>query len=54
MIIYTNELEQELSVGTSYKDCFKSFELRRTEIACIAFAGQVICGSQFAYSATVR
>ena len=51
-IIYTNNLEQELSVGTSYKDCFQSFELRRTEIACICFAGQVICGSQFAYSAT--
>jgi MFS transporter, SP family, general alpha glucoside:H+ symporter len=49
-IIYTNNLEEELSVGTSYRDCFKSFELRRTEIACICFAGQVICGSQFAYS----
>lgn len=49
-IIYTNNLEEELQVGTSYKDCFKSFELRRTEIACICFAGQVICGSQFAYS----
>lgn len=46
-IIYTNDLEQELSVGTSYIDCFKGFELRRTEIACICFAGQVICGSQF-------
>lgn len=51
-IIYTNNLEEELQVGTSYRDCFKSFELRRTEIACVIFAGQVICGSQFAYSAT--
>ena len=49
-IIYTNDLETELQVGTSYKDCFKGFELRRTEIACLAFASQVICGSQFAYS----
>lgn len=52
-IVYTNNLEQELQVGTSYMDCFKSFELRRTEIACICFAGQVICGSQFAYSGEV-
>jgi MFS transporter, SP family, general alpha glucoside:H+ symporter len=53
-IIYTNDLEQELSVGTSYKDCFKGFELRRTEIACLCFAGQVICGSQFVSVSTPR
>ena len=39
-IVYTNNLEEELSVGTSYWDCFTGFELRRTEIACICFAGQ--------------
>ena len=38
-IIYTNNLEQQLQVGTSYWDCFKGFELRRTEIACVVFAG---------------
>ena len=38
-IVYTNNLEEELSVGTSYWDCFTGFERRRTEIACVAFAG---------------
>jgi MFS transporter, SP family, general alpha glucoside:H+ symporter len=47
-IIYTNSLEEELSVGTSYWDCFSGFELRRTEIACLCFAGQVLSGSTFA------
>lgn len=51
-IIYTNELEQQLSVGTTYWDCFKGFELRRTEIACMVFAGQLVCGSVFAYAST--
>jgi SP family general alpha glucoside:H+ symporter-like MFS transporter len=51
-IVYTNNLEEELSVGTSYKDCFKGFELRRTEIACISFMGQVLCGTAIAYNAT--
>lgn len=27
-------------------------DLRRTEIACVAFLGQITCGTQFAYSAT--
>lgn len=48
VIVYTNSLEEQLSVGTSYWDCFKSFELRRTEIACMAFVGQVLSGSNFA------
>jgi SP family general alpha glucoside:H+ symporter-like MFS transporter len=51
-IVHTNKLEQELSTGTSYWDCFKGVERRRTEIACIAFAGQVLSGSTFAYNST--
>src|ERR1700679_3212634 len=51
-IVHTNNLEQELSTGTSYWDCFKGSELRRTEIACVAFAGQVLSGSSFAYNST--
>lgn len=47
-IVYTNNLEEELSVGTSYWDCFKGFELRRTEIACICFMGQPLTGEAFA------
>lgn len=52
MIVHTDNLEQELSVGTSYWDCFKGPERRRTEIACMAFAGQVLSGSTFAYNST--
>lgn len=51
-IIKTNTLEQELEIGTSYLDCIKGFEGRRTEIACVCFAGQVLSGSSFAYNST--
>lgn len=51
-IVYTNNLEEQLCVGTSYYDCFKGFELRRTEIACVCFGGQLVCGLVFAYAST--
>nr|AOC89493.1 hypothetical protein FGSG_00070 [Fusarium vorosii] len=52
LIVYTNNLEEKLSVGTSYWDCFKGFELRRTEIAIVCFAGQIMSGLYFAYNST--
>lgn len=52
MMVHTNEIEKEITEGTSYFDCFRGFDLRRTEIACVAFVGQITCGAQFAYSAT--
>ncbi|KAI8623939.1 maltose permease MAL31 [Xylariaceae sp. FL1651] len=45
MMIHTNNLEQAVDAGTSYRDCFKGVDLRRTEIACLAFAAQPFCGS---------
>jgi SP family general alpha glucoside:H+ symporter-like MFS transporter len=51
-IIHTNQLEVQLMQGTSYLDCFRGTELRRTEISCIVFAGQVFCGLNFAYNST--
>lgn len=51
-IVYTNNLEEQLSVGTSYWDCFKGFERRRTEIAIVVFGGQLLCGLCFAYAST--
>ncbi|OAP59148.1 hypothetical protein AYL99_06446 [Fonsecaea erecta] len=51
-IIHTNNLEQSLQIGTSYTDCFRGFELRRTEIACMCFAGQNFSGLSFGYNAT--
>lgn len=53
-IVYINSLEEELSVGTTYWDCFKGFELRRTEIACLCFMGQPLVGANFACKVTVR
>jgi SP family general alpha glucoside:H+ symporter-like MFS transporter len=41
MMIHTNELEQEIESGSSWLDCFRGIDLRRTEIACITFSGQV-------------
>lgn len=52
MMIKTNNVEKELVAGSSYIDCFRGTNLRRTEIACVTFAGQVLSGSAFAYSAT--
>jgi len=51
-IIHTNELENNMDVGASYIDCFKGFELRRTIIACMCQASQILSGAPFAYSST--
>ncbi|KAK7948862.1 maltose permease (MalP) [Apiospora aurea] len=45
MMIHTNELEKHVDEGTSYLDCFRGVDLRRTEIVCMAFAAQPFCGS---------
>ncbi len=52
MMIHTIKLEAEATSGANYADCFKGINLRRTEIVCIAFAGQVLSGSSFAYTPT--
>ncbi|KAH8679108.1 general substrate transporter [Tricladium varicosporioides] len=45
LMIHTNELEKEINAGTSYLDCFRGIDLRRTEIVCMAFLAQPFCGS---------
>lgn len=52
LIIHTDNLEKEISAGTTYFDCFKGAERRRTEIACMCFAGQIFSGTLFAYNST--
>lgn len=47
MIQHTNELELQLSEGTSYWDCLKGVNRRRTEIACMAYVIQVFSGIWF-------
>ncbi|KAF2268013.1 putative MFS maltose permease [Lojkania enalia] len=45
MIEHTNELEKNMSEGTSYLDCFKGVDLRRTEIVCVTWVAQTVCGT---------
>ena len=50
MMVHTNELEKDISTGTSYWDCFKGVDLRRTEITSITWGIQNFCGSTFMVS----
>jgi len=45
MIEHTNKLEESLSEGTSYWDCFKGVNLRRTEVVCGVWLAQTLCGT---------
>lgn len=47
MIAHTNELEMQLQEGTSYLDCLRGPNLRRTEIASVVWMTQVLCGIWF-------
>ena len=44
MIIETDRLELEMETGTTYWDCFKKINLRRTEIAVGVYTIQVFSG----------
>jgi len=45
MMRHTNAMEMAVSEGTSYLDCFKGTDLRRTEIAAMAWFTQAFCGA---------
>lgn len=45
MMKHMNEVEKYLNPGTSYADCFKGTDLRRSEIASIVWVTQNLCGS---------
>ncbi|TVY87189.1 Maltose permease [Lachnellula willkommii] len=47
MMVHTNEFEKQISAGTSYRDCFKGTDRRRTEVACMTWLVQTWCGSTF-------
>ncbi|WVQ95848.1 hypothetical protein IAU59_002947 [Kwoniella sp. CBS 9459] len=51
-MVRTNHLEQEVSAGTSFLDCFKGADRRRTEISCVVWTTQILCGLQFANYST--
>ncbi|GAA5935223.1 uncharacterized protein JCM15063_000974 [Sporobolomyces koalae] len=52
-IQHGNELEKAMHAGTSYLDCFRGTNLRRTEIACVAWMLQTACGSGLIGQSTV-
>ena len=45
LMIYTNEMEKQVSEGTSYWHCFKGTERRRTEIVCMTWLAQTFSGT---------
>ncbi|KAL3472708.1 hypothetical protein BJX99DRAFT_272742 [Aspergillus californicus] len=52
-IQHTNELEKNIFAGTLYWQCFQGSNLRRTEIVCVTWLIQIICGSQLMGYSTV-
>ncbi|KAJ5692605.1 hypothetical protein N7462_002028 [Penicillium macrosclerotiorum] len=44
-IIHTTELEKAETENASFLDCFKGTNLRRTEINCVVWAAQILCGN---------
>ncbi|KHO00457.1 MRT, a raffinose family of oligosaccharides transporter [Metarhizium album ARSEF 1941] len=48
MMIHTNEMEKELTAGISYADLVRGkVNRRRTEIVCVTWMIQTLCGSTF-------
>lgn len=52
MVLINKDEQDELCVETSYWQLLRGFDRRRTEIACITFAGQITSGLIFAYNST--
>ena len=52
MMVHTNKVEIEERAGVTYWDAFRGTNLRRTEIACMAFLSQVTSGTALCYSRT--
>ncbi|PSR81660.1 putative MFS alpha-glucoside transporter [Coniella lustricola] len=44
-IQYTTELERAETENASFADCFRGTNLRRTEINCVVWAAQILCGN---------
>ncbi|KAF2015349.1 maltose permease MAL61 [Aaosphaeria arxii CBS 175.79] len=47
MMAHTTALEEKITHGASYLDCFRGTDLRRTEIVCMAWAIQNLSGNSF-------
>ncbi|KAJ7830619.1 maltose permease MAL61 [Mycena olivaceomarginata] len=47
MMRHTTMLEEKITRGATYLDCFKGHDLRRTEIVCMVWAMQNLAGNSF-------
>ncbi|KAE9399715.1 sugar transporter [Gymnopus androsaceus JB14] len=47
MMVHTTTLEEKITKGTTYLDCFKGIDRRRTEIVCMVWAIQNLSGNSF-------
>ena len=47
MMVHTTKLEEKITQGSSYLDCFRGTDLRRTEIVCMCWAIQNLSGNSF-------
>ncbi|KAI1204452.1 sugar transporter [Annulohypoxylon truncatum] len=52
MMVHTTALEQKITKGASYLDCFKGIDRRRTEIVCMCWAIQNLSGNSFSNYST--
>ncbi|KAH6692287.1 general substrate transporter [Plectosphaerella plurivora] len=50
MMVHTDKTEKDEQAGTTYLECFKGTNLRRTEIACMSFLSQITNGGALCYS----
>lgn len=52
MMVHTTALEDKITKGASYLDCFRGTDLRRTEIVCMVWAIQNLSGNSFSNYST--
>ncbi|KAH6997085.1 general substrate transporter [Ilyonectria destructans] len=52
MMVHTTALEEKITAGASYWDCFKGVDRRRTEIVCMVWAIQNLSGNSFSNYST--
>ncbi|KAK5175118.1 uncharacterized protein LTR77_000255 [Saxophila tyrrhenica] len=52
MMVHTTALEEKITKGASYLDCFRGTDLRRTEIVCMCWAIQNLSGNAFSNYST--
>ncbi|KAL6906569.1 sugar transporter domain-containing protein [Trichoderma evansii] len=52
MMVHTTALEEKVTAGASYWDCFKGVDLRRTEVVCMVWAIQNLSGNAFSNYST--